>query len=158
MILTELPDFNALQISHAFAVKGATPAGVAGTFINGGALVALRGDLFFSSGISGLRGPRGTTITDADEQGKQFYSELRARLDAAGAGYDDLLKVNIWINSKPAKNLALIGWKEIFGTIDEGAREKTPGRTFLIHAQPAMDDDVLLEAEIVGVLPARDTR
>lgn len=154
LVLTELPVGKGTQLSHAFAVKGSTPNGQSAGTQGQGADIAVRGPLFFSAGLNGLVSESGSKLVERGPQVDRLYKVIEQRLNSIDAGFDDLIKVNTWISEKSSKDLALVGWKRIFGTADDGAREKTPARTFLIHSQPALDDDVLVEAELIGVVPA----
>lgn len=117
--------------------------------------VARRGNLFFSSGF------HGTSATADDDNGETQLENLYERLQAlasapgASAGLGRLLKVNMWIDDKSAKDRALIGWRDLFGTKEEGAREKTPARTFLIQHEPSTQPGTLVEMEFIGVSDTR---
>lgn len=157
LVLPEMPRSGAMEMSHAFAVRNGTAEGflfdqsLIDTDCRVGSDIAVRGPFFFSAGISGLRMAGGKRETEPNAQAENMYQAARQALEGISCTFDNLCKVNMWLSGKSSKDLALIGWKKIFGTSDQGARDKTPARTFLIHAQPALDPDVFVEFELIGV-------
>ncbi len=104
------------------------------------------GDLLFISGLVGVDGD-GKLVGEGDaaRQTRQIFENMRKVLDAAGAGFGDVLKVTVYltnIDDRPRINPVR---QEFFGT----AR---PAST-LVEVSKLIRPDLLVEIEAVVGLP-----
>ena len=106
------------------------------------------GDLLFISGLVGVD-DKGRVVGagDAARQTRQIFENMKRVLDAAGAGFADVLKLTVFmvnIDDRPVINPVR---QEFFGT----AR---PAST-LVEVSRLVRPDLLLEIEAVVGLPRR---
>lgn len=108
-------------------------------------VAARKGPFIATGNISGYDFGRGCYPDSAEDQARQMFAHLRAALEAAGASFDDILKMTVYIRDdtfRPALNQA---WLEAFP-----APEDRPARQTILHrdlpAERMMACDVLAVA------------
>jgi reactive intermediate/imine deaminase len=104
------------------------------------------GDVLFVSGVAPFDGD-GNVVGAGDvvAQARQIHENLRAVLDVAGAGFEDILKVTVFmidVHDRAAINSVR---KEYFG-------DARPAST-LIGVSALADPDMLIEIEAIVGLP-----
>ena len=104
------------------------------------------GDLLFISGIVGVdEGGRVVGEGDAARQTRQLFENMKKVLDAAGAGFADVLKVTVFLTNIDDRARINPVRQEFFGS----AR---PAST-LVEVSKLVRPDLLVEIEAVVGLP-----
>jgi 2-iminobutanoate/2-iminopropanoate deaminase len=106
------------------------------------------GDLLFISGMVGVD-ERGRVVGEGDaaRQTRQIFENMKKVLDAAGAGFSDVLKVTVFLTDIDDRARINPVRQEFFGT----AR---PAST-LVEVSKLVRPDLLVEIEAVVGLPRR---
>jgi 2-iminobutanoate/2-iminopropanoate deaminase len=106
------------------------------------------GDLLFISGMVGVD-ERGHVVgeSDAAKQTRQIFENMKKVLDAAGAGFADVLKVTVFLTEIDDRARINPVRQEFFGP----AR---PAST-LVEVSKLVRPDLLVEIEAVVGLPSR---
>ena len=106
------------------------------------------GDLLFISGIVGVD-ERGRVVGEGDaaRQTRQLFENMKKVLDAAGAGFGDVLKVTVFLTNIDDRARINPVRQEFFGA----AR---PAST-LVEVSKLVRPDLLVEIEAVVGLPSR---
>ena len=103
------------------------------------------GDLLFVSGCVPVDGDGELVPGDVVAQTRQVFANIAAVLDAAGAGFADVVKVTVFltdIDDRPAVNTVR---REVFG-------ETRPAST-LVEVSRLAIDGARIEVEAVAVVP-----
>ncbi len=124
------------------------PAGLAnpGGYTNvvcadGGKLVFVAGQVAFDTNLQ-IVGQG-----DLRAQTRKTFENLKIALEAAGARFEDVVKLNVYVvNYKPADRQAIVEVRNLFVS-----REQPPAST-LIGVQALAADGLLIEVEAIAVV------
>jgi reactive intermediate/imine deaminase len=107
------------------------------------------GRLVFCAGAVAL-GPAGNVVAEGDIVGqtRQVMENLRLALDAAGATFDDVVKVTNYV-------IDVNDWRKVLPVRAEYLKEPYPASTF-VEVSALMIPELLIEIEAVAVVYDRD--
>ena len=100
---------------------------------------------FIATGIVSGRDAKRNVSPDPAEQARAMFRNLREVLDAAGASFDDILKLNVWIAEEPIREHLNVAWLEAFP--DPATR---PARQVMIYAH--LTEGQLLSGDALAVV------
>jgi 2-iminobutanoate/2-iminopropanoate deaminase len=106
------------------------------------------GGLLFFSAIRG-NGPRGTEMsTDTEEQARQAFENLRLLLDGAGATFDHVVKVTLYLQDLQYRAAFHKVWTEVWG-------DNPPARTAfqVADANAAPGGNAHFVLDVIAVAP-----
>jgi enamine deaminase RidA (YjgF/YER057c/UK114 family) len=72
------------------------------------------GPLVMTGGIYGIDPATGAVPDDANEQARLMFANLGRILEAAGGGFDDLVKMTVWVKGPDARAAINVQWLAYF--------------------------------------------
>lgn len=112
--------------------------------INGGRTILISGQVAYDK--DGKAVGKG----DIRAQSKQVFENLKAALDAVGATFNDVVKLNTFMVNMPEN---LEGYRDVRG--EYLAKNEHPPASTTVGVAALVNPDLLLEVEAVVVLPAK---
>jgi enamine deaminase RidA (YjgF/YER057c/UK114 family) len=112
--------------------------------INGGRTILISGQVAYDK--DGKAVGKG----DIRAQSKQVFENLKAALDAVGATFNDVVKLNTFRVNMPEN---LEGYRDVRG--EYLAKNEHPPASTTVGVAALVNPDLLLEVEAVAVLPAK---
>lgn len=105
------------------------------------------GGMVYSSVIAGMDPETGKYVGDPEGQVKMAFANLRRFLAAAGAGLDDVAKMDVFVNDRAVRELVNREWLATF----PDPHDRPARHAHAIH--PGSPPEVVVQLEIVAVLP-----
>ena len=103
------------------------------------------GDVVMSGIITGRDAATGRPAATLDEQCSLVFQNLRAVVEAAGAGLDDVVKVTVWLADRSDREALNREWLAMFpDPADRPARQAHPAE---------LGGGVLIACDVTAVLP-----
>ncbi len=87
---------------------------------------------------------------DLRAQAKQVFENLKTALAAAGANFDDVVKITWYVKGYNAQQLSIL--REVR---DSYVRKEAPPASTLVGVTSLFQEDYLLEVDAVAVVPER---
>ncbi|MBR0896742.1 RidA family protein [Bradyrhizobium tropiciagri] len=102
------------------------------------------GNIVVSGVILGRDAKSGAMPTSLEEQSVNMFAHMKATIEAAGGGVDDIIKVTVWLQDKSNRGPLNTQWLKMFPDA-----ESRPARHAL---QMDMDAGALVQCDFMAVL------
>ena len=103
------------------------------------------GNIIVTGGIYGLDTISGKIPDDGIQQGNLMFANLEKILDAGGASFEDVVKMNFWVKDAEIKTVINEGWLQAFP--DPSSR---PTRHTLIN--PQLPLNLKIQCDAIAVI------
>ncbi len=102
------------------------------------------GNTIYSSGIPGIDRLTGKLGEDAASQARCAFDNMRAMLDAGGAGLEDVVRMTVYLKDSAAREHINAQWLQCFPDPHD-----RPARHTLMHDLPG---GMLLQLEVIAII------